>query len=85
MITLSPMLLLLALLGLIYAAIFHFWRGKGWGDLALTLLAAGLGMALGQMAGAFFDLDLPRIGQTRVVEGSVAAWLLMFAAAWLKG
>lgn len=85
MINLSPMIVLLTLLVLISAALFHFWRGKGWGDLTLSLLAAGLGMTAGQAASAFLGLDLPRIGQAHVVEGTAAAWLLMFAAAWLKG
>lgn len=85
MLSISPAFVLIPVLAIIYAALFHLWRGHGWSDLAVSLLAAGLGLAAGQLLGGLFQFDLLRIGQVYLLEGTALAWALMLAAAWLKG
>lgn len=82
---LSPTVGLVVLLAFVYAALFHLWRGRALGDLLLSLLMALIGLALGQAVGRVLGLNLLRLGQTYILEGTVLAWGLMLAAAWLKG
>ncbi|MCS7039998.1 MAG: hypothetical protein RMN24_04030 [Anaerolineae bacterium] len=82
---LSPTLALLSLLALLYAGLFHLWRGRRWSDLALALLMAGLGLAFGQLGGPLLGIEYGRVGETYVLPGTLFAWGLMLAAAWLKG
>lgn len=80
----SPALFLAGLLSSAYAAIFHIWRGKTLADLLLYLVAAWLGFGLGQVVGEAHRLGFFTIGSLHVLEGTVAAWFLLFAAHWLK-
>lgn len=81
----SPTILLILLLALLCASAFHFWRGKRWTDLGMSLLAALMGMVVGQIAGDLLDLGFARIGRVYVIEGTAAALILMLAVAWLRG
>ena len=80
-----PALAIIVALSLVYGALFHLWKGKTWRDLALFILLALVGMILGQLLGAFLQLDVLKLGQVHLVEGTIFAWLLMLAFAWLKG
>ena len=80
-----PGALIIALLTIIYAAVFHLWKGRKWSDLAVYLVAALVGMVLGQLLGPLLGLNLLRLGQVYLLEGTVLAWLFMFAVAWVKG
>ena len=80
----SPSLLLILLFSLVYGAAFHLWRGRGWRDLAIYLATALVGMVLGQVAGKWLGLNILKIGVTYVFEGSLLAWLLMFAMLLLR-
>jgi len=82
---LSPTFTLLTLLALLYAGLFHLWRGRRWSDLGLALLMAGLGLALGQIGGPLLGIEYGRVGETYVLTGTLLAWGLMLAAIWLKG
>ncbi|NOZ50678.1 MAG: hypothetical protein GXP37_11625 [Chloroflexi bacterium] len=82
---LSPSLLLILILSLIYGTLFHLWRGRTWGDLGLFLLVALVGMLVAQPLGTVLGLNILKIGSTYLLEGTVLAWLLMLAVAWLKG
>lgn len=82
---LSPSLLLILILSLVYGALFHLWRGRTWGDLGLFLLVALVGMLIAQPLGTVLGLNILKIGSTYLLEGTVLAWLLMLAVAWLKG
>lgn len=81
----SPTLVLILLIAVAYGALFHLWKGRSWGDLGLFILAAVIGMGLGQLLGPALGLNLARVGQIYLLEGTVLAWLLMLAAAWQKG
>jgi len=80
-----PALAIILLLSIIYGALFHLWRGRTWQDLALSIFVAVIGMALGLLAGPFLGFDLLKMGQVYLLEGTILAWVLMLAVAWLKG
>jgi hypothetical protein len=80
----SPSLFLAGLLSSAYASLFHIWKGRSLADLLLYLVAAWLGFGLGQLVGEAHGLRLFMIGPVHVVEGTLLAWLLLFAARWLK-
>ena len=77
----TPAFLLVTLLALLYATLWYAWRGGGWRQWLVDVLAALLGFALGQLLGWWLNLPLPAIGQVRIVEGTVLSWL----ALWLTG
>jgi uncharacterized membrane protein YfcA len=80
-----PALAIILLLSIIYGALFHLWRGRTWQDLALSIFVAVIGMALGLLVGPFLGFDLLKMGQVYLLEGTILAWVLMLAVAWLKG
>ena len=80
-----PSYLLILLLAIIYAALFHLWRGRRWSDLAVSLVMALVGMALGQLLGPLLGIELFRVGEVYVLVDTLLAWVLMLAANWLKG
>ncbi len=74
---LHPGLLLALLLSTGYASLYHLWGGRDLRDLGICLLAAILGFALGHSASVLLGLDVWRIGQVRVIEGTAGAWLAL--------
>jgi FtsH-binding integral membrane protein len=80
-----PALAVIAVLGVIYGALFHLWRGKSWRDLGYFILMALIGLIVGQLIGVFLELNVLKLGQVHIVEGTIFAWLFMLAFAWLKG
>ena len=84
-ITIPPALVIILILGIIYGSIFHLARGKGWRDLGFFILFALVGFVLGQITGAVLGLDVMKLGQVHLIEGTIFAWLLMLAFVWLKG
>ncbi len=74
---LHPGLLLALLLSVGYASLYHLWGGRDARDLLIDLLAAMVGFALGHSLSALLGLDVWRIGQVRVIEGTVGAWLAL--------
>lgn len=80
-----PSYLLILLLAVIYAALFHLWRGRRWSDLVVSLVMALVGMALGQLLAPLLGIELFRVGEVDVLVDTLLAWVLMLAANWLKG
>lgn len=80
-----PSYLLIALLVVVYAALFHLWRGRRWSDLAVSLVMALVGMIAGQLLAPLLGIDLLRVGEVYVLVDTLLAWVLMLAASWLKG
>ncbi|GAB4531496.1 MAG: hypothetical protein Kow0063_10810 [Anaerolineae bacterium] len=80
----SPALLLSALIAVIYAALFHLWRGRTFRELPLYILASGLGFGLGQLIGNATGLDIFMIGALHIIEASLGSWVALFIARWLK-
>lgn len=78
-----PYVLLLALLGAAYGAIFYAWQGKSLKDSAYYVGASLVGMIIGQIAGHFLGFDVFMIGPLHLLEASLVAWITLFAARWL--
>ena len=74
---LPPALVLSTVLALLWATLWYVWRGGGWRDWLLDVLVALLGFGMGQLLGLLLDLSLPAVGQVRVVEGTLLAWLAL--------
>ena len=65
-------------------AAFHAWRGEGYGKLAWYLLAAGLGFALGQLAGWLIGWDIAMIGHVYMLEGLAGSLTMLVLSSWIK-
>jgi hypothetical protein len=74
-----PGLLLGVLLSAGYAALFHLWRGRGFRDLGLFLLAAGTGFAVGHVLADLAGSPVPPIGRVQAIEASILAWVSLIA------
>jgi len=85
MITILPAIVIMFVLSILYGALFHLWKGASWRDLGAYILFALFGFIVGQLVGIVLQLDVLKLGQVHLVTGSLFAWLLMFAFAWLKG
>jgi hypothetical protein len=79
-----PYLLLAVLLGALYGALFHLWRGKTFRDLATYLGIGVIGFALGQGVGILLGFDQWLIGPLHMVEASLLSWGSLFLVQWLK-
>lgn len=84
-IPIPPAYLLIFLLAVIYAALFHLWRGRRSSDLAVSLVMALVGMVAGQLLAPLLGISLLQIGDVYVLVDTLLAWVLMLAANWLKG
>jgi len=80
----SPAFVLSFVVSTAYGAFFHLWQGGPVRDLVLYLVAAWLGFAIGEWAADALGLHWFLIGQVHIVEGSLASWVVLFAARWLK-
>jgi hypothetical protein len=79
-----PYILLSILVGGIYGALFHLWRGKNLRDLVIYSLTGIIGFALGQGLGNLLGLTAFLIGPLHVVEATVVSWAGLFIVQWLK-
>lgn len=84
-ILIPPAIVTTLVLSIIYGAIFHLLGGKDWRDLGLFILFAFIGFIIGQLIGVILQLDVLKLGQVHLIEGTIFAWLAMLAFAWLKG
>lgn len=80
----SPALFLSLLFASTYAVAFYLLKGRGIRDLPIFWLASVLGFAAGQMLGERFDLIPWTIGQVRLVEGTIMAFLFLIMTVWLR-
>ncbi|HID34323.1 MAG TPA: hypothetical protein EYP25_07105 [Anaerolineae bacterium] len=80
-----PAIVLCILLGVAWGALFYLWKGRSWTEMALYIVVAILGFFVGQLIAFLLQLDVMKIGQVHVIEGTLMAWLCMLAIAWLKG
>lgn len=68
------------ILATLYGAAFHFLSGGDARRLALFLLAAWLGFALGQAFGDIIGLNLLDIGPLHMLAATLGAWLALVVA-----
>jgi hypothetical protein len=80
----SPVLLLGATLATLWAALFHLLFGEKLRDLVLYWIIGLIGFAVGQAMANTLQLQWFLVGQVHVVEGTLACWIGMFVARWLK-
>ena len=76
----QPSLVFSFILATLYGAAFHFVSGGDARRLALFLLAAWLGFALGQAVGDTLALDLLDIGPLHILPATAGAWLALVVA-----
>ena len=81
---LSPPFVFSVLVSTAMAALFNLWQGGSVRDLALYLVAAWLGFAVGELLGDWIGLDLLMIGQVHMGEAMLTCGLLLFLTRWLK-
>ena len=79
----SPGLALSVLLATAFGAVFHLWRGGGYGMLVRYLLAAWGGFALGQLVAWLGGWEFAMVGQVHVVEGTLGSGLVLMIVHWL--
>ena len=76
----SPSIVFSFILATLYGAAFHVISGGDARRLALFLLAAWLGFALGQTCGETCGGTLMDIGPLHVVPATIGAWLGLVVA-----
>jgi len=81
---LSPALVLSAILAAMYGCVFHLWLGKTLQELALCLVASGLGFALGQIVGDRAGCEWLMLGQVHLLEATIGSIVLLLLALWLR-
>lgn len=81
---LSPPLVLSMLIASIYAFLFHLVWGRSVRELVFYWLVGVVGFGLGQIVSRFWPVDILRIGQVHLLEGSIVCWVFLFIAKWLK-
>jgi hypothetical protein len=69
----SPSLVFSFILATLFGSTFHFIAGGDARRLALLLMAAWTGFALGQIAGELLNLDIANIGPLYLVSASLGA------------
>jgi hypothetical protein len=75
--TITPTLLLLAILAVATGLIYHLWRGGGFARLPLSIIAAGIGIAIGQVVSQFFGWRLILLGEVHLVEALIGGILVL--------
>ncbi len=80
-----PALALVAVLGLVYASLAYLVLGKSWHDGLWFFVMAFGGFWVGELLAYLLGLEVFRLGQVHLVEGTLFAWLFIFAYAWLRG
>jgi hypothetical protein len=78
------MVVLGALLASLYAAIFHFMKGKTLGELPIFWAASLLGFATGQVAAYSLKTSLLMIGELHLLEASILSVGFLWIVRWLK-
>jgi len=84
---LSPALWLSVLVAIVCSVLFYGWRGGGVRQLGRDVVVGLLGFGVGQLAGIYFQLDLFRLGQVRLLTGIAGALIALFLGRliWRQG
>jgi uncharacterized membrane protein YjjP (DUF1212 family) len=77
-VVLSPALWLSVVIAVVCGVLFYAWRGGGARQFGQDVVAGLLGFGMGQLIGAYLQLDLPRLGEIQVVAGIAGAILALF-------
>lgn len=79
-----PSIILSLVLASLYAAIFVFFWAKRSRRAMLYWVVAWAGFGLGQLVATAMSLRIWSIGQVEVMLGTIACWIAMSIAKWLK-
>jgi hypothetical protein len=80
----SPVFLLGSTLATAWAALFHVILGRKWSELILYWFLALVGFAVGQAMADVMGFRWMMIGQVHFLEGTLACWVAMLVARWVK-
>ena len=80
----SPVFLLGSTFATLWAAIFHLLVGNKWPDLVLYWFIGLVGFGVGQSMAEALGLQWMLVGQLHLVEGTLACWIAMVVARWIK-
>ena len=75
----GPVFVFAFVVATLMGSIFHFIFGGNARRLAIFLLAAWIGFALGHAAGNSFEISLFPIGELRIIPASAGALFTLFA------
>jgi len=71
-------------LATLWAAMFHLLLGRKVVDLILHWFIGLIGFGVGQAMAEVLGLRWLLVGQVHIIEGTLACWLAMLIARWLK-
>ncbi len=75
-----PAYALAFLLVVLSGTVFHALFGRSWRGLLVSLAAAGIGFALGEVLARFMGVEVGRLGPLHPVLALAGAWLVMTVA-----
>ena len=73
----SPTILFIAILAAATGLIYHLWRGGGFARLLVSIVAAGIGMAIGQVVSQFFGWRLIVLGEVQLIPVLIGGLLAL--------
>jgi hypothetical protein len=79
-----PYLLFTVVLGAIYGAIFHLWRGRNLREFVIYFLTGIIGFGAGQAVAGLLGFSLFMLGPIHLLEASLASWAALFLISWIK-
>ncbi len=80
----SPLYILSSILATLWVALFHLIFGRKLSDLVLYWLVGLVGFAVGQAMAEILGFHWLLLGQVHLLEATLACWIAMFVARWLK-
>ena len=73
----SPTILFIAILAVATGLIYHLLRGGGFARLIVSIVAAGIGMAIGQVVSQFFGWRLIVLGEVQLIPVLIGGLLAL--------
>jgi len=80
----SPAFILGSAVGSLWGAVFYLVFGKRMTDLVLYWFVGLIGFFVGHAIADAVGLHWLMLGQVHVMSGTLASWVAMFVARWLK-
>jgi hypothetical protein len=79
-----PSVLFGLLLAILYGAVFHLWRGGGFGKLLLYFVLAIAGFWAGHFLAAYLEWSFDTLGPLHLGTASAGSFLFLFIGHWLS-
>jgi len=84
MVLTSPPIFLSLMIASSWALLFHLVWGKSLADLGRAWIAGLIGFGVGQTIGSALGWDPVVIGEVNVLSGSLACWVGLILARWVR-